>query len=142
MNFDSLSDLNWLAVVAATFAYFALGGIWYAPPVLGNVWMKAAGLEAPADGGGPGPGIYVGPLVGALVASIATAMLAAATRSDTVGEGITLGLVVGIGFAASIVGVTGVFESNKPQPSTWAIITAGYHVLGLLVAAVIVSAWT
>ena len=141
MSFDSLSDLNWLAVVVATLAYFVLGGIWYAPPVLGNVWMKAAGLETPADGGGPGAVIYVAPLVGAFIASVATAMLAAATGSDTVDEGVVLGLVVGIGYAASLFTVTAAFESNKPQASTWAVITGGYHVAGLVLSAVIVSAW-
>lgn len=142
MSFDFLGDLNWPAVAAAALAYFVLGGIWYAPPVLGNTWMKAAGLKMDADSGGPGPGIYVGPFVGAFVASIATGMLAHATGSDTVGEGVVLGLVIGIGYAASLVGVTAVFESNKPQPGTWAVITGGYHVVGYLLAAVIVSAWT
>ena len=142
MSLDPLCDLNWLAVLAATFAYFALGGIWYAPPVFGNVWMKAAGLEMSADDGGPGAAIYVSPLVGAFVASVATAMLAAATGSDTGGEGVALGLVVGIGYAVSILGVTATFESNKPQPTTWAVITAGYHAVGLLVASIILSSWT
>lgn len=36
MSLDTLGDLNWLAVVAATLAYFALGAVWYAPPIFGR----------------------------------------------------------------------------------------------------------
>ena len=34
MTFDSLSDLNWLAVLVAALAYFAIGAVWYAPPAV------------------------------------------------------------------------------------------------------------
>ena len=36
MSFDALGDLNWLAVIVAAIAYFALGAIWFAPPVFGK----------------------------------------------------------------------------------------------------------
>lgn len=31
MSFDVLGDLNWIAVIIAAVAYFAIGAIWYAP---------------------------------------------------------------------------------------------------------------
>ena len=34
------------------------------------------------------------------------------------------------------------FDPQKPQPMVFASITAGYHVVGLLITAVIVSLWT
>lgn len=139
MSFDSLGDLNWLAVVVATIAYFVLGALWYAPPVFGNAWMRAAGLSM--EGDGPGPAIYIAPFIGSLVAVIATGMLTLATASDTASEGFTLGLVLAIGFAVTLIGVTAVFESTKPNAATWAMITAGYHSVGLVVAAVILAAW-
>jgi hypothetical protein len=140
MSFDVLGELNWLAVIVATVVYFALGGLWYAPPVFGNVWMRAAGIQMP-EGQRPGPGIYLTPLIAYFVAVIATAMLAAATGSDTVGEGIVLGLVVGVGYAVVGAAVEATF-GNRPQPSTWFLITASYNLLGLVISAVIVSVWT
>ena len=139
MDFDVLSDLNWLAVIVATLAYFALGAVWYAPPVFGNQWMKAAGTSM--EGEGPGPAIYVAPLVFCFLATLANAMLAVATGSNSVSDGVVLGLVVSVGYGVSLLGVTAVFESNKPDAVTWGAITAGYHVVGLLVSAIIVSAW-
>ncbi len=52
-----------------------------------------------------------------------------------------LGLVVAIGFAVSITFVTAQFESEKPKPMVWGAITAGYHAVGILVAAIIVASW-
>lgn len=141
MRFDTLGDLNWLAVIVATIAYFALGAIWYAPPVLGKPWMRAAGTEMPEAGQRPSPAIYAVPLVSSLIASIALGMLAEATASDGVGDGVVLGLVTGVGFAATIALVTATFETSKPNAMLWGAINGGYHLVGLLVAAVIVSAW-
>lgn len=89
-----LGELNWLAVIVATVVYFALGALWYAPPVFGNAWMRAAGTVM-QEGERPGPAIYFTPLIGYFIAVIATAMLAAATGSTTLSQGIVLGLVVG-----------------------------------------------
>ena len=139
MSFDVLSDLNWLAVIVGALVYFALGAVWYAPPVFGNVWMKAAGLSM--EGEGPGAAIYVAPLIFSFLGTIANAMLAEATGSNSVGDGVVLGFVVAIGYGLSLIAVTAVFESNKPNATAWGAITAGYHMVGLLASAIIVSAW-
>jgi hypothetical protein len=141
MSFDVLGELNWLAVIVAALAYFVLGALWYAPPVMGKTWMAAGGMETPADDQRPGAGIYVVPLVGSVLSAVALGMLAEATGTDTVGEGFVLGVVVAIGFALAIALVTATFESNKPKPMVWGAIDAGYHALGLIVAALIIGAW-
>ncbi|HEV8572295.1 MAG TPA: DUF1761 domain-containing protein [Actinomycetota bacterium] len=120
--------------------YFALGALWYAPPLFGNAWMKAAGIVMP-EGQRPGPAIYFAPLIADFVAVIATTMLARATGSDTLGEGLVLGLVVGVGFALTMTGVEATF-GNRPKPSTWFLINGAYNLLGLVIAAVIVAVWT
>ena len=139
MSFDLLGDVDWLAVILAALAYFVIGAIWYAPPVMGKTWMAAGGMADMRDGEGPGPAIYAVPLIGSLLSAIALGMIALATGTDTVGEGIVLGLVVGIGFAISISLVTATFESTKPRPFTWGAVNAGYHFVGNVVAAVIIA---
>jgi uncharacterized membrane protein len=141
VTFDVLSDLNWLAVLVAALAYFAIGALWYAPPVFGKMWMAAGGMAMPEAGTRPSPAIYLTPLVGSVLSAIALGMLAKATDSETLQQGIALGLVVAIGFAVSITFVTAQFESEKPKPMVWAAITAGYHAVGILVAAIIVASW-
>ena len=141
MDFDALSDLNWLAVIVAALAYFAIGAVWYAPPVFGKVWSAAGGMAMPEAGARPSPAIYLTPLVGSVLSAVALGMLAKATDTDTLQEGIALGLVVAIGFAVAISFVTAQFESEKPKPLVWGAVNAGYHVVGNLVAAIIIASW-
>ncbi|MFN2590649.1 MAG: DUF1761 domain-containing protein [Actinomycetota bacterium] len=139
MSFETLGDLNWLAVLVAAVAYWVIGAVWYAPPVLGRAWAQAGGIAIP-ENQRPGPKTIVGPLLTSFVASVATAWLASATASDTVGEGLVLGLVVAVGYALTITALGALFEP-KPDPGRWALINSGYHVIGLLVVGVIVSVW-
>jgi uncharacterized membrane protein len=141
VSFDVLSDLNWLAVIVAALTYFAIGAVWYAPPVFGKAWMAAGGMAMPEAGTRPSPAIYLTPLVGSVLSAIALGMLAKATGTDSLEEGIALGLVVAIGFAVAISFVTAQFESEKPKPMVWGAVNAGYHVVGNLVAAIIVANW-
>jgi hypothetical protein len=39
----NLFDVNWIAIVVAALAGFAVGGIWYGP-IMGKKWMGAVGL--------------------------------------------------------------------------------------------------
>jgi hypothetical protein len=141
MKLDVLGDMNWLAAIVGGIGYFALGAVWFMPATFGKAWQRAMGWEMPEDQR-PGPALYIGPLITCLVATIAVGMLAEATGSDTFGEGIVLGLVTGVGIAGAVLFVTGVFDPKKPEPMTWFAVTAGYHLVGLLIASVVMSLWT
>lgn len=141
MSLDLLADVNWLAVVVATAAYFALGGLWFVPKVFGDVWMRSIGWE-PGEDEQPGPEVFIGPLVTCLVASIALAVLAAATGASGVGDGVVLGLLTGVGIAGGVLFTTGYFDPIKPKPMVWFAVTGSYHLVGLLAAAIIISVWT
>lgn len=141
MTLDTLGELNWLAVLVAGVAYFALGAVWYQPMVLGRAWMRAIGMDPSSVAPGQNAPAYAVTLMGYLVAAVAMAMLARATGSDTLADGLILGLVVGIGFKAAIFLATAPFDVNRPQPWTLAILNSAYHVIGLVIVAVIVSVW-
>lgn len=140
MSFSVLADLNWLAVIVSAVAFFALGGLWYSNVLFGKQWTRAVGWEAP-EGEKPPVKLYLMPLVTCIVSAIAVAMLAAATGTDNFGEAIVLGLVAGLGLAGMALLVTGFFDPKKPQPMVWVAITAGYHLIGMLVIALIVALW-
>jgi hypothetical protein len=65
----------------------------------------------------------------------------AGDRNGFLNEGVLLGLVVGIGYAATIVLTTAAFEFSKPRQWTWGLVDASYHVVGLLIAAIIIALW-
>ena len=139
MSFD-LGGINWLAVVIATLIYFLLGSLWFAPITpIGKAWMKAAAYESPTTGALSTNAFYLIPLVTCLVMVIALALLAEATGADTLGEGIALGLLLGIGLAVPLLLTTAAFEFKKPQPWTWGIIDASYHALGLTIAGAVIG---
>jgi len=135
-----LGSVNWLAVGIATVIYFALGALWFAPVTpLGRAWMKAAAYESPTTGTMSTNVFYVIPVVTCLVMVTAIALLAAALGAEGIGEGVTLGLVVAIGFAVPLLLTTAAFEFQKPQPFTWGLIDASYHAVGLTIAGAIIG---
>ena len=45
MIFDFFGELNWLAIVVATIAWFAFSAIWYSVPPLSKAWQKASKVD-------------------------------------------------------------------------------------------------
>jgi len=141
VSFSVLGDVNWLAIVVGAVIYFALGALWYSPMLLGRPWQRSIGWDPNQTPPQMNPASYVIPLLAFLVTAVATAMLAVATGTDELGEGIVLGLVMGIGLATARTVVDATFDPNLPQPATWFAITAGYHTLGVLIVGVLVAIW-
>jgi hypothetical protein len=141
MSFDTLGQLNWLAVIVGAVIYFAIGAVWFTPMMFGRPWQRAIGWDESQRPPDMNPAVYAIPAAFYLVSAIATGMLAAATGSDSVGEGVVLGLVVGVGYALTVNASDAIFDPHKPQPSVWFAITGAYHLVGIIIVAVLVSVW-
>jgi Protein of unknown function (DUF1761) len=141
VSFDTLGDINWLAVIAAAILWYGLGAFWYNRAGFGKQWMRSIGWDPEAAPPAMTEMSYIGPLVAYLIGSIAIAMIAVATGSDTFGEGLVLGLVIGIGISGALFYVTAVFDPTKKEQMTWFGVSAGYHLVGILIASVLVSVW-
>jgi hypothetical protein len=133
--------LNWLAVIVGAAIYFVLGAAWYSPPLFARPWQAAIGWDESRPQPQTNPVTYVVPALLYLIAAIATGLIAAATGTDTLTEGITLGLVTGLGFALPMTGVEATFDPDKPKPMTWFAITVAYHLIGFLILAVVIAIW-
>lgn len=138
MSFETLQDVNFAAVAVAAVAYFVLGAIWYIPPVMGNMWAKAGGIDT-ADQS-VNPLNFVGTLVAYFVAGISTAMLVVATGSDSAEEGAILGLVVGVGYALTAAAVSSIYD-RKPDPLGWFLINGLFNTGALVLVGLILGAW-
>lgn len=131
----SLGDVNWLAVLVATVVAFALGAVWYAPPVLGKRWMRLAGIS-PED---QGNNFAVTMVLGFVTTLVAVSALALFLGADAgVATGVVAGLVAGVGIAAMAVVLNALYESRAPALIA---INAGYQVVVFLVAGAILGAW-
>ena len=141
MDLGVIGQLNWLAVIVGAAIYFVLGALWYAPPVFGHAWQRSIGWDPGATPPQMRIAAYAIPAAAYLVMAVAVGMLAAATGSDSLESGLVLGLVVGVGFALARTAVDATFTPNLPSPWVWFLITGLYHLVGLVIVAVLVSVW-
>jgi hypothetical protein len=141
MSFDTLGQLNWLAVIVGGIIYFALGALWYSNVLFARPWQRAIGWDATQQPPQLNPLTYVVPGLAYIVMAVATGMIAKATGTDTLGEGIALGLIIGVGYALASSLVAAFFTPNRPQPMVLFAITGAYNLIGFLIMAVIVSIW-
>lgn len=127
-------DMKLLPVVAATFGYFALGGLWFTP-LFGRWWDKAVGFKRPPKWR-PSAAYYVGPLLGCLVASVATALLLDLANATSLKQYLTVGVIAGVGYGAAVTSVNAI-SPNMPHPGLYSAVTGSYHAVGLILCALI-----
>ncbi|MEX1124285.1 MAG: DUF1761 domain-containing protein [Acidimicrobiia bacterium] len=134
MLFDYFGDLNWLAVLVAALAYFALGAIWYSNALFGKAYRAALGIT---EQGRPSPMLLVINFVGWFISATAMGLIGAAIGASTVLDGIVLGFVAGVGFVvvSQVVGLS--FEGRKGLMGIY----VPYTVPGFVIMGVILAAW-
>ena len=134
-----LSQVSWLGVIVGAAIYFVLGALWYSPPLFARQWQAAIGWDPSRTPPQMNPMTYVIPALMYLAAGVAMALIAAAIGVETLTDGLTLGLVTGLGFALPMVGVEATFDPNKPKPMAWFLITVAYHLIGFAILGVTVA---
>lgn len=138
MILDLFGDLNWLAVVVATIAWFAFSAVWYSIPPLSQAWAKAAGVDTSGDGP-PLALLFVPTLIGYFVTTVVIGLLVAGLGIDGLGDGIGLGVVLGIGFGMVGALVNQVYEGKG---STYFLINGLNAVVAYAIVAAILTAWS
>jgi hypothetical protein len=98
--------MEYLNVIAAAFAAFAFGAVWYI--TMSKPWIRAAGIAVDSAGRPQGNGSAM-PFVIGLVAMLVVAgtmrHLFAFSGIDTLGEGVTTGAGIGAFFISAWVGM-------------------------------------
>ena len=102
-----LSEVNFVAVVAATVITFFLGWIYYSPAVAGKNWMKLAGIKPPkgkkAKEMKKGMGkMMAGVLVGLFVTATTLSVIINSLGITGVLEGAALGFGLWLGLIAAM----------------------------------------
>ena len=136
--FQPFAQINYLAVLVSAIAYFMLGALWYAPQLLGNAWMKARNITPKDIQGGLTPRLFVITFLCELIAALVVGYVVTAASVSGIGSGLVVGLLLGLGFVATSIGVTFLYEN---RPLNLFLIDAGYHIVGITIAGVILSLW-
>ena len=96
-------DLNWIAIFVAAIVPMVLGALWYSNALFARPWMRAVDrTEDELKGAGMG---YVLSAIGAVLMSYALARLVRWAEVDDLWNGALVGLLVWVGFVATVVGV-------------------------------------
>jgi hypothetical protein len=138
MDTSFFSHLNWLAVVAATLGYFALGALWYSV-LFGKLWIRLTGVKMDDPNAKKGAGaIFLITLILEFVAVLGIAILVYRLGLTSALSGIKLGLTTGICFAGIGISVSYLYQM---KPKVLSVIDSGYHIGGHIIAAVILCLW-
>lgn len=131
------STLNWLAIVVATLAFYALGAIWYSPFAFGKIWMNETGITK--EKAQKANMLKVMGLT-LLFSFIMAVNLALFMNSPEIGakEGAMYGFFTGFGWIAMSIFVSGQYEFRSTR---YMLINAGYNIAGLTIMGVILGAW-
>ena len=143
MIIDAFTDLHWAAVAVSTIAAFAIGFVWFAPPVLGTLWARQvtqyAGIPAADVTSGAAKGRALLPWFVAIAINVVVLALAvAATGADSLADGMVLGVVLSLGFGATLNSWPSIFAR---LPRTWWLLNCGAALLMNAVAGAILGAW-
>ena len=129
-------DINWIAVLLATLAYFVLGAVWFTP-LFGNAYDKGTGVKRSSKQKWPAI-YYYGPFLSSLVVTICTALLVQALGIQDISNALLLGLIIGL--ALGSISISNAVAPNMPRPVLYGLVVGSYHLVSTcLVTAILVA---
>jgi len=130
-----LAQINVWGTIAAAFATFALGAVWFSPVLFMKSWSESL-AKNPKDMGSPVVAMGL-TLVTTIVTAFALALLFQAGDIDTTGRGLLAGAIVGLGIAATSSLSDALFVG---QVKRWWVIQVGFRIVGFIVMGAIIGA--
>lgn len=138
MDTSFFSEINWLAVLVGAIAYWLLGAIWYSF-LFQKQWITYHKIDVsdPNMKGGIAA-IMLTSLVLMFVASLGLGILA--ERMELTGwmSGAKLGAFTGLFFSATAISITYLYLK---RPMGLHLIDGLYHVVGQMLAGIIICLW-
>ncbi len=131
-----LSKLNYLAVIAAAAAAFVVGGVWYSPILFGGAWMRETGLTDETLRRRNMAVVFGSSFLLSLLIAFNLAAFLAGTPNLV--WGLTAGALAGIGWVATAMGITYLFENRSGKLF---LINAGYHAVTFVIMGGILGVW-
>jgi uncharacterized membrane protein len=131
-----MSLVNWPAVIVAALSGFAVGGIWYAPPLFSNAWMADSKLTAEEIQKGNKAKLFGFTALFSLIMAANLAMFLAEAKTD-VTWGATAGFLAGI-WTFGAIAIHSLFELRSWR---YIFINGGYSIVSLTLMGAIIGLW-
>jgi hypothetical protein len=132
----AFATINWLSVIVASLAAFAIGSVWYSPVMFSKIWQKESNLTDYDLKNASMPVIFGSAVVLMFISAVILDMFIG--RDATAFTGLIAGLLVGIGWIATALGVNYLFGRKSLKLF---LIDAGYFVVFFAAMGVILGAW-
>ena len=134
---ELFTNLHWLSILAGAAAYFILGAIWYSPVLFATPWAKLVNLNMDDPDAKKGmPMLFLGSFVLMLAASTGLGILLQLLPYGGVLQAAKLGLLVSVCFSATACSINYLYTR---KPITLYAIDCGYHIIGTVLAAVVIK---
>ena len=136
-----LSNANWLAIIVAALAFYALGALWFSV-FFGKQWMELNDIPQPTPEKKEEMKKLMMPLmlkslVMSLVLAFTIGLIGSSIGVQRPITGVKLGL------ALSVIGIIPLLMADMylMKPTKLWFIDAGYHVVGIVLMSTILAAW-
>lgn len=127
---------NWLAVAVSALAVFMIGWIWYGP-LFSKPWASGMGYDQSGDMTMDPKMLVLSFLLSFFTAWTLSTLLAAGQVAD-LATALHTTFLIWLGLVATLFALNQVYDSRPWR--VWAI-NVGYHLVGMLVTAAIVTLW-
>lgn len=127
-------NISWIAVLVAAVAAFAIGAVWYSPPLFAKVWQREAALSDEALADGRQAFVFGSAFALLVVAAAAFAAFLGPKPSLLLGFG--AGLCAGLAWVAAGLGVIYLFERRSLR---LALINGGYLTLAFTAIGTVIA---
>ena len=135
---EIFKEINWIAVLVGTLAYFALGAIWYSF-LFKDKWIAYNKIDMSDPNGKKGVGaIMFASFIMMFISSTGLAILTEYLGLSSWQHGVHLGLLSGICFASTSMAINMLYEK---KPLGLFLINGGYQLIGNIIAAIIIVLW-
>ena len=131
-----MPQVNYLAIIAAAIAAFALGGLWYSPALFGKAWQREVGLSDEEFKRGNMARIFGTALLFSLIAAFVFALFLGPRPSMPLGLG--AGFSAGLCWVASSFGINYLFARRSLKLF---LIDGGFHTLQFTLIGAIIALW-
>ncbi len=135
-----LGGVNVLAVFVCALLSMVIGFIWYGP-LFSKPWGSLTGWTSEKVAALPKSKMtvsYVLAFVAAFIVATVLGVTLRAVNAQSVGDAVVAAVVLWVGFTGATIGVNMIFER---RPLSLFGIEAGYHLVALIVYAIVLSVW-
>jgi hypothetical protein len=132
-----LEQTNYLAILVSAIVYFALGAVWYSPLLFQKAWVANVGRTDEQLRGGSKI-VFLYTFIALFVMCFVTSFIVWAMQTSMCIPAIKLGLFISLGYTTTTVAINNWYGQ---RPAKLTMIDAGYHIVGIVLATIIMAVW-